>query len=161
MKKVINTVFTVFSLLVIIFAAIMITIGLSSRVSKRLPRFFGYSFGVVPSESMQPTLMAGDYIIIKSWSFSDIVVGGIVVYFYEPDGIYIVHRVIERLESGDLIVQGDNNLGPDPDPVTQDNFHGVVVAAGHSFLSVIYTISAIIIWHRVWNVFINFNFRVS
>ena len=59
----------------------------------RTPRFFGYSVSYVPTESMEPTIMAGDYVLFKNTSFEEVKEEDIIVY-RSASGRFIIHRII-------------------------------------------------------------------
>lgn len=91
--------------------------------------FFGYSLNFVMSDSMEPTLMTGDFVVTKDITFDEVEVGDIVVYRHDyEDGNYksIVHRVIEKNEDH-LIFMGDNNEAPDPFKVYPEAVRSVVI----------------------------------
>jgi signal peptidase I len=96
---------------------------------------------VVVSKSMVPTLQIGDLVITEKAAFSSIHVGQVIVYQQptpsgtcpNPEGLTIVHRVVEITSSG-LITQGDDRrTNPLPDepyewpPVPPQCVKGVVV----------------------------------
>jgi len=98
---------------------------------------------VVVSKSMVPTLQIGDLVITEKVPFSSIHVGQVIVYQQptpsgtcpNPEGLTIVHRVVEITSSG-LITQGDDRrTNPYPDEPTQwpplpaECVKGVVVVA--------------------------------
>ena len=90
-----------------------------------------YPWGYVPSQSMYPTLQAGDLVLIQGVDPRELRVGDIIVYksSLSPSG-FVSHRVIEiREENGKLVfvTKGDNNPEPDPYPVSQDDVVGRVV----------------------------------
>jgi signal peptidase I len=96
---------------------------------------------VVVSKSMVPTLQIGDLVITEKEQFSSIHVGQVIIYQQptssgtcpNPEGLTIVHRVVEVTSSG-LITQGDDRkTNPLPDepyewpPVPAQCVKGVVV----------------------------------
>ncbi|HEV2390245.1 MAG TPA: signal peptidase I [Nitrososphaerales archaeon] len=98
---------------------------------------------VVVSKSMVPTLQIGDLVITEKVPFSSIHVGQVIVYQQptpsgmcpNPDGLTIVHRVVEITSAG-LITQGDDRItNPYPDepsqwpPLPASCVKGVVVVA--------------------------------
>ena len=98
---------------------------------------------VVVSKSMVPTLQIGDLVITEKVSFSSIHVGQVIVYQQptssgtcpNPEGLTIVHRVVEITSAG-LITQGDDRkTNPLPDepyewpPVPAQCVKGVVAVA--------------------------------
>ena len=85
---------------------------------------FGYKIFRVASPSMEPTLMTGDFILMKIVDEDEIETGDIIGYDplekYQKDKI-IVHRLI-RKENNAYIVKGDNNSTED-DPVDGKQIH--------------------------------------
>lgn len=83
----------------------------------------------VISGSMTPTLKVGDVVIVAEAS-PDIVKPGDIIQFRQPNGITIVHRVVEVREvkgSKVFITKGDANSEPDAIPVLPANVEGKVV----------------------------------
>ena len=83
--------------------------------------FFGYSNFEVQTGSMEPTISAGDWIIVKAnknVKLDDIVT-------YEKEGEFITHRVIEAYR-GTYITKGDVNNSKD-EAINQDQIVGTVV----------------------------------
>ena len=83
--------------------------------------FFGYSNFEVQTGSMEPTISAGDWIIVKAnknVKLDDIVT-------YEKEGEFITHRVIEAYR-GTYITKGDANNSKD-EAINQDQIVGTVV----------------------------------
>jgi signal peptidase len=83
----------------------------------------------VISGSMRPTLEVGDVVIIAEAS-PDTVKLGDIIQFRQPNGITVVHRVVEvrEVEGGKVfITKGDANSGPDANPVVPANVEGKVV----------------------------------
>lgn len=90
-------------LLALLSILVVNTIALSKN---EIASFFGYSMTYVPSNSMEPTIEAGDTVLIKKCDFDDIKVGDIIVY---NDGDrYIIHTVVRITDEGFLKCQGDN-----------------------------------------------------
>lgn len=93
--------------------------------------FFGYSIGVVATDSMEDTIMVGDFIIYKNVKYEKLNVEDIVVFNYIGSnsslrGKKIVHRIYIDNEDGTFITKGDK-YSQDPDPLTSDNYIGKVV----------------------------------
>ena len=76
-------------------------------IQTRTPKFFGYSVSYVPTESMEPTIHAGDYVLFREATFDTVEVNDIVIY-RATSGRFIIHRVIEK-NNEYLICKGDNN----------------------------------------------------
>jgi signal peptidase I len=96
--------------------------------------FFIYNGG-----SMAPLFKPGDFLCAHSSVFGDILLGDIVIIQWEGNlGCleYVVHRVV-LVKQDYLVTQGDNNLCPDSQLVTHDNFVGLVNSyerQGHVYL---------------------------
>ncbi|MFW6002992.1 MAG: signal peptidase I [Halanaeroarchaeum sp.] len=90
---------------------------------------------VVLSGSMEPTLTAGDVVIVDA--DATIAVGDIVTYAASADSIPTTHRVVETTEAG-FITKGDANENADPGLLTSDSIIGEVVVVipliGHVIL---------------------------
>lgn len=85
-----------------------------SLAGNQLPMPFGVGAAIVLTGSMEPTLSAGDLIIVRQQT--EVAVGDIVVY--QNGGSLVVHRVI-RLEGDSITTQGDaNNAHDEPIPLS-------------------------------------------
>ena len=93
-----------------------------ANTNNRPPSVFGVSVSYVPTESMEPTIEAGDYVMFTKVNFDDVKVDDIVVYKSSDDG-FIIHRVIEK-NSDYLICKGDNNPLEDKEVVTSSMLFG-------------------------------------
>jgi len=118
-------------------------------------------FYVVSGESMLPTLVDGDLVVVRKENFRDVEVGEVVVYRGLEDR-YIVHRVHrEGVEGGRrvLVTKGDNRQEVDPWYLTEDTYEGTVILrvpqAGHvvRLLSppVNYILAAIVILYVIYS----------
>ena len=95
---------------------------ISANTNNRPPRVFGISVSYVPTKSMEPTIMAGDYIMFCKRDFEDVELGDVIIYKNSND-MYIVHRVIEKYDDY-LIAKGDNNLVADSEKIYPDMVYG-------------------------------------
>lgn len=105
---------------------VLIYCALSAYAGNLLP------LRLVRGDSMEPVLYAGDVILLKSASISEVSSGDIVAYripdpsFTDGNAIIILHRVL-RAESHDgqrfLLTKGDNST-IDPWPVTSSLVEG-------------------------------------
>jgi signal peptidase I len=97
-------------------------------------------FYVVSSESMVPTLMVGDLVVLRNgaggFSFSDLHVGDIIVFHTEDGGgRTIVHKIVEiyadTTNSERLVkTKGDNNPISYEDfdyPIREQDYYGKVI----------------------------------
>ena len=106
-------------------AAVFIGVSFSSSVAARLtgdalPMPFGFGVSVVLSDSMQPTLSAGDLIVVTR--ASDYQVGDIVVYQAGKSGT--VHRIVE-IDGDTVVTRGDAN-NADDQPIARSQIKGRV-----------------------------------
>ena len=107
---------------------------LNAKRQNKVPAFFGYSFSIVVTGSMEPDIGVGDLLIVKETGMEEIEVGDDILFVSlsgEIAGEHIVHRVIEKGtdERGIYFrTQGTNNPIPDLDRVHGDNFVGKAVA---------------------------------
>ncbi len=121
------TVLLVGILVLLIGVLITNTVALSKN---QLSSFFGYTISYVPTESMEPTIRAGETVLIKKGGFEKTQVGDIIVYKNNEENKYIIHRVTRILEDGTLRVKGDNeytNPSEDNVIITKDNYYGKYV----------------------------------
>lgn len=86
---------------------------------------FPYQTYVIQSGSMEPSIMTGDIIAVKSqndYKERD------VVTFFDSSQRVVTHRIIKIQQEDDLqyITQGDANQSPDPHSIHRDQIVGVV-----------------------------------
>lgn len=84
---------------------------------------------LVGSGSMQPTMYAGDVVIIAKVP-ADMIKQGDIIQFRKEGKITVMHRVVEIEETGEakfFITKGDANDEPDTDPVIPENVVGKAV----------------------------------
>jgi len=108
-----------------LFLCLYITIEIiSANSSKRPPNIFGVSISYVPTNSMEPTIHTGDYIMFTRVGFDDVKTGDIIIYRSKNSDIFIVHRVIGNgVDSNGvkyLTTKGDNNPIADTENITSD-----------------------------------------
>lgn len=131
-KKIFSIICTVLTVIIIALAAIIIINMLYCRAKNRPVSFFGTSFAIVQSPSMEPYIMTGDLIVFHSCSYDDIKVGDYIVFvagdgFGKMKGQSIVHAVKEITEDG-IVTEGLNkntNPNADSDKVTAKNLLGI------------------------------------
>ncbi|MEM3873691.1 MAG: signal peptidase I [Candidatus Bathyarchaeia archaeon] len=89
----------------------------------------GFTPTIIASGSMQPTLNPGDIAIVAATPAKAIRVGDIIQYRIAQNQEPIIHRVIEKYESGGttwFVTQGDANNAPD-DPINERQVAGKVI----------------------------------
>lgn len=98
-----------------------------------MPSFFGLSFAVVATGSMEPAISAGDVIVVCSQETYE--EGDIVTYYSEDFQGYVTHRIVSK--TGDAVItQGDANNTQDS-PITEGDIVGKVVSVWRGFGSVV------------------------
>ena len=126
-KKIIN----VFSIVFLVLIVIFVLFSLMSRIMGITPSLFGNYIFRVSSDSMEPTLMVGDVILVKSVDADDIQKDDIITYKSEDGSMYgreVTHRVV----SGPVIkndtyyfqTQGDAEGAPLDKAITYDQIVG-------------------------------------
>lgn len=125
-KKKILDILTV-TLLVVVCVVMLFALVARLR-GEHHPKIFGYGFGIVLSESMEPNLHKGSFIVIKEQD--EYQVDDIITYNHK-DGVSVTHR-IKYIIDDEIIPKGDANDGID-DAITYDDIVGEVVFNCNSF----------------------------
>lgn len=142
-KKVVGTVLTVLVVLVLV-AAVLVVV--QTKLSKK-PFIFGYATFFVMSNSMEPTIMTHDVIIVEEINDpSELKKGDIVTFVSEKQSDYkgavVTHRLVsEGVENGYFTTRGDNGLTnfKDDDPTPYKNVIGRYVKTSR-VLTFVYTV---------------------
>ena len=115
------------------------------RISGKSPSIFGYHVFRVSSQSMEPTLMVGDVILVKEVNAEDIHEGDIITYngsYGDFAGKTITHEVIvEPYQDGDtwwMQTQGIAEGASSDPPITFDQVEGKFVSK-LTFLNSVYS----------------------
>ena len=126
-KKIFNIITTIILIALIVLVASMFF----ARFSGRSPSVFGLHFYRVATDSMEPTLMVGDVIVVKETPADDLAKGDIVTYkalVGEMAGQEITHRVVTDPEVSDgrytYQTQGDASGAPLDPKITYDQIVG-------------------------------------
>lgn len=125
------------------------TVVLTKFMHKDYANIFGYTYFIVASGSMSPTIEVNDIILVKindSYEVDDIVT------FISSDNAFITHRVI-RIDDDKIITRGDVN-NTDDDPVLKESIIGRVSLIIPTML--IFKIVAVIIFAIIIYLLINF-----
>jgi signal peptidase len=119
--------FALFALTIYILIA-----GVNAAKNNEMMNIFGYTYSVVPTDSMEPEINVGDSVIGKKESYDNLDIGDDVIYHYvyEDIDIYVVHRIIRYDEGYGFKTQGVNTNQEDPIYVTKDNYVSTVVWSG-------------------------------
>lgn len=128
--------YVVVILLSVITLTIMIA-GITSYIRREPLNLFGYGIAPVGSESMEPDIKRGDFVLIDhNFNFEDVLVGDDIVFASQDRNgklIFVVHRVREIGSEGQLYTYGINNSSPDKEPVYESNFFGKVTGVSSLF----------------------------
>jgi signal peptidase I len=106
---------------------------------------FGYTYSVVPTNSMEPEINVGDSVIGHKVKYSSLEIGQDIIYHLVTDevDIFVVHRIIRYEEGLGFKTQGINNSYEDEGYITEDNFIARVVWHGN-----LANIGTIVLEHR-------------
>ncbi len=117
MKNIINKLIAsikyILIVLIILISVIVITNFIQLKILKKdYPNFFNYSFFVVVTNSMAPTIKTNDIILVKI--NTEINIGDVITY--KKNNIFVTHRV-SAIKDKLYIAKGDaNNVGDEPIP---------------------------------------------
>lgn len=131
-KKILIYFFSTLIVILLIYAIFIVIIGTKAHQDNTLPSVFGFSYSIVGSDSMKPKMTKGDVVFIRQTSYSELKEEDIVVYYSNQKRIFIVHRLIEKVEDG-WIIKGDANQDIDNELVTVENYFGTVIKSGKFF----------------------------
>ena len=93
-KKIVN----VISVVILVLLVAFVTYTLASRIMGKTPSVFGNYIFRVSSDSMEPTLMVGDVVLVRSAEAEDIQKGDIITYKSKDGSMYgreVTHRVVD------------------------------------------------------------------
>ncbi len=108
----------------IILAVILFNV-VTAKMTGENPSIFGYQMKAVLSGSMEPDIKTGSIIFIKVASEGDQFEKGDVITFITKENFLVTHRIAEVKDRGShFITKGDNNNGPDLEPVHIKNIVG-------------------------------------
>lgn len=127
LKKIMN----VLSVLLLIILIAVVLFLFVSRIMGETPSLFGYYVFRVSSDSMEPTLMVGDVILVKSVDAEDIGIDDIITYKSKDGSMYgreVTHRVVsgplEKKGKYFYQTQGDAIGAPLDKAITYDQIEG-------------------------------------
>ena len=129
-KKIINVISVVFLVLIVCFVLFTFV----SRIMGNTPSVFGYYIFRVSSDSMEPTLMVGDVILVHKADPEDIQKNDIITYKSKDGSMYgrdVTHRVVtepfEKNGTYHYQTQGDADGAPLDKPIIYDQVEGKYV----------------------------------
>lgn len=130
MKKAFPKILSALSILIFVFAIMIMILGTIAVRNNKPLYIFNYSITAIPTPSMEgnktDSLHVGDLAIIKKLDYESIKIGDIIVYQKQNPNILVIHRVVEETPNG-FITKGDNNLSPDQGFVTKAEYQGTYV----------------------------------
>ena len=116
---------------VILIGFIFLLFFLSINILKKSTNT-SYPILVIVGKSMEPTLYAGDLVLITNIKINELKINQDIIVYHNP-GNYdelIIHRVIERLDDNNQTIirtQGDNVSTPDRWNLTENYIEGKVI----------------------------------
>ena len=129
-KKIINGL----SIALLVVLVVIILFSFASRIMGKAPSIFGYYVFNVSSDSMEPTLMTGDVILVHSTPAEEIKKDDIITYKSQEGSMYgreVTHRVVTdpEIKNGKYYfqTQGDAAGAPLDKKITYDQVEGKYV----------------------------------
>lgn len=134
MKKINRIILYVFGGLILALAIAFIISGTKSIKNNSLIKIFGKSYSIVETDSMEPTIMVGEFIVVEEITYQEVQEmlendEQPIIVFINNVGLKIVHRAIGEDSQG-IITKGDNpNItSEDPNRVVESRLLGIVVS---------------------------------
>lgn len=119
---------------VLLLGIVLVISFLSAHFRGEVPRIGNYSVMHIVSESMEPNIPMGTYILVKRVPAEEVKKDDVICFYSTDPTIYgrpNTHRVVEQpyWENGELyfVTKGDNNPIPDKDPASAERLIGVWV----------------------------------
>ena len=114
MKKVVGIVINVILWLFVVFAALTTVVVFTGTSNNGVGNLFGYMPFSIQTQSMEPTIKAGDVVIGKEVDFNTLKEGDIITYWTTVDEQKILntHRITKVISKGSVPsfkTKGDNN----------------------------------------------------
>jgi signal peptidase len=135
LHRVLRVVLDAVLILIVVFALAVVGAAIYVAASGGQSTIFGYSFEVVASGSMSPTISTGDLIVVKEESTY---AQGDVVTYRDSSGSLITHRIIGATDNGQFITKGDANNTQDKEAVSQSQIVGelmLVIPGGEAVVN--------------------------
>lgn len=127
MKLVWKVISNIISFVLFTIMVVLAFVVISSKASGGDPTVMGYQFKAVLSGSMEPTFLTGSVIAIEPTKDGSKYKKGDVITFKEKDNKIVTHRIIDVKNINGKVAyetKGDNNNGPDLNPVLSENVIG-------------------------------------
>ncbi|UOQ44538.1 signal peptidase I [Halobacillus salinarum] len=126
-KKILSVLSTLLNILLFAVLVSMIFLVISAKASGGEPNIFGYQIKTVLSGSMEPTFKTGSVIAVNPDIDNKTFQKGDIVTFMKDKDTLVTHRIIDVQKTGNNVIyhtKGDNNDGPDMDPLLAENVVG-------------------------------------
>ena len=137
----------------LLLGTVLVISFLSAHFRGEVPRIGNYSVMHIISESMEPNIECGTYILIKRVPAEDVKKGDIICFYSTDPTIYgrpNTHRVVEEpYKEGDALyftTKGDNNLIADEMPAQADHLIGVWVTNLTGFTAFLEFVTQNFVW---------------
>lgn len=133
-KKTLSDIIIDTFLFLIIMTAIIITTFCVIIITKenlypdKVPDVMGYKPFIVLTGSMEPTIKAGDLVIVKEASLEELNKGDIIAFRHTEEDVVLIHRIAEKeTKEGKITLKtkGDNNQSEDRMMVNSENIEGI------------------------------------
>lgn len=136
-KRVLSVISTVITALIFALVAIILVNIIVCRTQNKPVSFFGISFSIVQTNSMENEIMTGDLIVFKSVDVKTLNIGDNIVFRADNNfkdgsgnslaGYTIVHKIIEITDNG-FVTKGVNNLEADGGFRSAGDIYGLCVS---------------------------------
>ncbi len=121
----IHKILTAVTYVIVAALILFVSVILFFRISGRTFWMFDRTLMWVKTGSMESTIPAQSYILVKKIDGADVEVDDIITYKANNlGGAYNTHRVIKVFDDGRIQTKGDNNGGPDA-PITRGTVVGI------------------------------------
>lgn len=111
---------------VFVFLAFIVGMAAFSIASGEQPNVLGYELKTVLSGSMEPSIKTGSIIVVQQTNESHLFEKDDIITFQTEERVLVTHRIIGK-DGSQYITKGDNNNGPDVNPVHEKNIVGQYV----------------------------------
>lgn len=141
-KKIVDIVTNILIILVVVFALIVSITSITAKANGGVPDLFGYTAFSIQTDSMKPTIDAGDYIFGEKSDGADLQVGDVITFFtiIQDKRVVNTHRIVDISNENGLIyykTQGDNNPEPDEALVAPGDVISVYTGTSIPFLGAV------------------------
>jgi len=135
-KKIIKFASFIVLIIVFIFVAVVLVSAIRAYKKNTPINLFGYSYSMVVTGSMEPTILVGDFIFTKNVDFSELKIDDIITFHGTISGVDVIiaHRIVGGDVDSGFKTKGDNPLSnEDPWLITKDNYVAKLIGTTHLF----------------------------